>query len=316
MIPSGQKTEARPFPIALDVELDSRCNLRCPMCPRSQPSFFRKCGPMSWGVVEAVAAGIKAWKDSSTPARWVWAHLGGESLLNPDAPEMVGCLVRAGKGGKGPFSVAMSTNAVCLSRNVMERLMSSGMHRIIVSLDAVTKETYEKIRVGAKFEQVMGRVNELLKIAAWRQENGLRVPAIWLQVLKLPENEGEVLDFINRYAAKKSSVVVKHSPLRGLRNGRVFAKEVERYGGQVEGVIGTWGWDKADERRLTCRKVWERMAVFSDGQAGICCYDVGQTLVVGSVLDGGIAAVWRGEAYEKLRGDWLDGKLPALCEKC
>ena len=307
----------RQFPVSLDVELDSRCNLRCPMCPRSQESFARtSMGPMSWKILGRVAREVKNWRDSEVPCKWIWAHLAGESLLNTDAPEMIHELVEAGSHGDQPFSVALSSNATPLTEDMIQRLLSSGLHRLILSIDGVTKETYEGIRVGAKFEQVMARVDATLKEAGRRHDYKMPTPQIWVQILKLPETELEVLDFIHKYSTNQTKKVKKYQQLKDEVPGRVFAKSVERFGGQVESVVGTWGWDGAANRRKTCTKLWQRTAIFSDGDVGICCYDIGKRHVLGTLNNNSIHGVWLSEPYQKLRKGFLKGNYPALCKDC
>ncbi len=311
------KYSLRPFPGALDVELDSRCGLRCPMCVRGQPGFTRpNQGPMSWTILGRIAREIRNRRDTEHPVRWIWAHLGGESLLNPDAPAMIAELVKVGSGGRQPFTIALSTAAYMkMSDQMISELLSSGLHRLHLSVDGVTKETYERIRVGAKFERTMENVRRILAMAANRVQSGMPCPTIFLQILRLEENAGEIEEFVHKYSTNQGDVR-KYQPLKGGVPGRVFAKAVERFGGQVAGVESSPGWDRANKRRLTCTKPFQRCSIFSDGGIGICCYDIGATLRMGTLENNSINGVWRATPYKRLRENWLKGQYPKLCENC
>jgi sulfatase maturation enzyme AslB (radical SAM superfamily) len=287
------------------------------MCPRTQEGFDRQnMGAMSWKILGRIAREVKNWRDGEVPCKWIWAHLAGESLLNRDAPEKIHELVEAGAHGDQPFSVALSTNATPLNEDMIQRLLASGLHRLILSIDGVTKETYESIRVGARFDIVMARVDATLKEAGRRHEYKMPTPQIWLQILKLPENQKEVLQFIHKYSTNQTDHVTKYQQLKNKVPGRVFAKSLERFGGQVESVVGTWGWDGAGRRRRTCTKLWQRASIFSDGDVGICCYDLSKRHAMGSLHHNSIHGVWLSEPYQDLRKRFLKGDYPKLCEDC
>ena len=46
----------------------------------------------------------------------------------------------------------------------MNKIIKSGLDRIVISLDSAKKETYEKIRVGAIFEKTYESVIEFIEI--------------------------------------------------------------------------------------------------------------------------------------------------------
>ena len=56
---------------------------------------------------------------------------------------------------KGLLDVMLHTNGTVMNEKLAEDVINSGLDRIIFSLDSITKETYEKIRVNAKFEDTV-----------------------------------------------------------------------------------------------------------------------------------------------------------------
>ena len=64
----------------------------------------------------------------------------------------------------GFIDIMMNTNATLLSEERSRKMLGSGLTRLRFSLDAATKETYEKIRVGAKYESVIKNIEQFMKI--------------------------------------------------------------------------------------------------------------------------------------------------------
>lgn len=131
------------YPLNLDIEASSACNLRCPMCPRTvvmknsdKTREYSKHFDFSLYqrlIDEAAKLGIYAVK-----LNWL-----GEPLMNPRIVDMV----RYAKS-KGIEDVIMNTNATLLTEKMSRELISAGIDRIFFSFDSPYKDAYEKIRGG------------------------------------------------------------------------------------------------------------------------------------------------------------------------
>jgi len=325
--PDCKKSCIRRLPQALDLEFTNACQLRCKMCPRGKPDYSRKVGYMSEEVFGPLCTEIAKWNQVQPgTVKLVWAHMFGEPLTHPHFCEWVDRLRLAGVG-----TTMVSTNAIPLDGNKASAILASSLNTLIVSVDAVTKETYEKIR-GGDFDKVQENVDQLLALAKQRVSRGLRIPQIWIQLLKLNENEDEWLEFARRYTgnARLKAVTPKgrqKRPIPGLGDGSaVFFKTVERFGGQYDEAREQIGWDGADERRLICDKPFKRMSIWWDGRvpSPACCYTADEGPILGSVTDGqSLHGVWMSEEFWKVRDGFLefqktgceDGLLE-LCKDC
>jgi hypothetical protein len=313
---------------ALDIEPTNRCMGKCTlMCPRAQPDFDREIGDMSDELFSRIAKEIKTWNSNRAKkdrlVKLCFFHLAGEPLLHPKCVKYINMLADAG------VDVVVSTNAIPLTEGLAKSLLGSKLHRLILSVDGVTPETYEKIR-GMNFNTMQKNVDRLLEMAKERQDWGSNNPSIWIQILRLAENEDEWLPFVRKYSGNpRVTSIRKRHPIEGLKGCEVFVKKVERYGGQVE-VEHHPGWDGADNRRATCMKPWNRLSIFWDGTCSICCYDIRGVINVGNLRRGedgkanSIHGIWHGEAMKKIREEMMlwqksggkAGSLPALCERC
>lgn len=80
---------------------------------------------------------------------------GGEPLTNPDLLYMIE------QAKLASCEVGFSTNAVRLTPVVSKNLIDLGLDWISFSVDAATKEKYERIRQGAKFETITSNIAAL-----------------------------------------------------------------------------------------------------------------------------------------------------------
>ena len=160
------------FPIHIDFEVSSLCNLKCPMCYRPfrattddglmDFSVYKK------GIDECAKFGLYS-------IRLSWR---GEPTLHPKLPEMV-----AYAKTKGIKEVSFITNGVKLRGKLEEELVRAGLDYFSVSIDGMN-ETYERIRYPSKFPAI---VDTLKKIRQCRDEIGkgfprIRTNSIWSAV--------------------------------------------------------------------------------------------------------------------------------------
>jgi MoaA/NifB/PqqE/SkfB family radical SAM enzyme len=179
------------YPLNLDIEASSACNLSCPMCPRtvakkSKNKPVRRSGHFDFELYkrlidEAAELGVYAVK-----LNWL-----GEPLMNPRIVDMV----RYAKE-KGIEDVIMNTNAVLLTEKMSKDLIDAGVDRIFFSFDSHEKEVYERIRVGACYDEVLRNITRFKKI---REEMGSQNPTTRVSMVLLPENKGSIEAFVSLF---------------------------------------------------------------------------------------------------------------------
>ena len=84
--------------------------------------------------------------------------------------------------------------------------MESGLTRLRFSLDAATKETFEKIRIGADYESVMKNIERCVEL---RNQEGYNLPVIGVNFVKMKVNEHETEEFIEKWKDKVDFVVIQ-----------------------------------------------------------------------------------------------------------
>ena len=69
-----------------------------------------------------------------------------------------------------------------------------------------------------------------------------------------------------------------------------------------------------------CYRLFEGVQIFSNGKVGACAcrdYEANSELILGSVQEEALSAMWNGERVAQIRSDWQSGrKIPEICRKC
>ena len=176
MIQSGV---ARPLTVILD--LTERCNLKCVMCYFSTTDRLRfppyeaalsDDGNMPIPVFERIAAEYfpRAWR--------VALGCATEPMMHPRFSEIV-----AIAGRYGVPDLWFPTNLLALTEASAEAIVRANVNIVGASVDGMTKETYEKIRVGGKWDRLLSKLQLLrdTKRALRRKRPNIRVIFTWMK---------------------------------------------------------------------------------------------------------------------------------------
>jgi MoaA/NifB/PqqE/SkfB family radical SAM enzyme len=196
-----EKTEG--LPLEIGVEVINICNLRCIMCPYEEmvTRKTRPQGKMSDPLFKKII-------DEVAPfAELIYLHGLGEPLLHPKIFEFIKYAKKKG------LRVGISTNAMLLDKTKSRKLLDSGIDYVILAMDGATKEIYEKIRVGGKFEQVEQNIRQFLQLKKERK----RKPFTVIQFITMAENEKEV-DLFSKKWQRKGANVVRIKPKIALKD--------------------------------------------------------------------------------------------------
>ena len=137
-----------PFPSRFAVEICADCNLACSMC--HQPNMRRTKGKMPLQLWEKCADEIAA----VSPRTQCWFSFCGEPLLEPNL------LLRMIAYGKsvGLRSLNINTNGMLLKPELAGPILDSGVDLVVFGIDGFSRETYEKIRIGGRRDELYAHV--------------------------------------------------------------------------------------------------------------------------------------------------------------
>lgn len=173
------------YPFEIQFSGEHRCNLRCIQCgatiERNQglkPLMDERLPQRSLERFEKLRPQIPYWK-------WLSLTGSGETLINPDLPGILDILVDTDHD----CSVAFNTNGTLWTRDKAKMIVEAGVHEIRFSMDGATKETFERIRVNAKFEKVLDGIRTLRTV---RDELGSTRPRITFSCNFMRQNVEEL----------------------------------------------------------------------------------------------------------------------------
>ena len=272
----------RDYPLLLDLELASICNLKCPMCYTITDEFKQKVtkGFMDFDlfrrIIDEIAGKVYA----------IRLSLRGESLLHKNFIE---CAAYAKKAGIKEVSTL--TNGANLKGKKLEKILHSGIDWITISIDG-TGDTYEKIRKPIKFKQI---VSNLTEIKNFKVKNGLVKPVIKVQGIWPAVREDPEL-YYNTFAP--ISDLVAFNPLIDyLRKDN----------------------DIVYEDDFSCPQLYQRIVIGSDGKVMMCSNDEDGKALIGDANEQTIHEIWHGSHLNIIRNRHKDPqgfKTVETCREC
>ena len=179
----------------IEVTLSNICNLECIMCHGVASSSIRinreKEEPIDFSYMQKFRTEIKP----LLPYMQEIVFLGGEPFLNPLYYDIWEDMISINPKCK----ISVVTNGTILNDNI-KSLIERGNFKINLSFDAITKETYETIRVNAKFEETMANMKYFGETLA-RQGKRLHIP-----ICPLRANRFELPDLVRFCNDSKYSI--------------------------------------------------------------------------------------------------------------
>ncbi|MEW5721403.1 MAG: radical SAM protein, partial [Chloroflexota bacterium] len=197
----------------LQIEVTSRCPLRCTFCPNKTLSKNWIHGDLPWSIFSECIAPHLSRFDLAYLQGW------GEPLLHPYLWEMLRAAKRAG------CRVGFTSCGNFLDETNGARLLDEGVDILSISFSGATPATHEASRVGSNFRELAANVE---RIARLKKDRGLAAPTIELHFLMLRANLHELPDFARLATSLGADEVVAtnvaYAPTREIEAQRVFAE--------------------------------------------------------------------------------------------
>lgn len=288
--------ETGDFPKSLGVEVTNHCNLRCPMCPREVAD--RGYGNIDWDLFTKIA------DEAAGRDEVIFLPQGfGESLIHPRFCDML-----AYCRDVGVKLTMIVSNGTYLTEDNCNRIIDSGIAFLNVSLDGTVKEVYEKIRVRAKYEQVVENVQRFFRM---RKARGATLPHVILRMIKMRET----IDDVERFRETWQPFLEEGDEI-AYSTYQTWGNTVEdKSVGVPEGPSQA---SAPDEPRKPCRMIYKTMQVYYDGRTTLCCYDYDCEMEIGNAKEASIQELWTNEKAEHFRRLHEAGRADeiAICRGC
>jgi radical SAM protein with 4Fe4S-binding SPASM domain len=289
----------RPFTISL--EPTTACNLRCPECPSGLRAFSRPTGNLKTDFFRDT---VNALHDHLL---YLIFYFQGEPYINPGFLDMV-----AYAHQKKIYTIT-STNGHFLSKENARRTVTSGLDRLIISVDGTTQETYESYRIGGKLEVVLQGARNVVTA---KRELGSATPHIIFQFLVVRPNEHQISE-IYRLADEIGidEVKLKTAQVYDYEQGNPLIPTQEKYARYARRPDGTY---RIKNYLLNhCWKLWHACVITWDGLVVPCCFDKDAQHRLGDLKERSFEKIWQGPAYQAFRQQLFQGRDQIdICTNC
>lgn len=300
----AQETEYVPeLPREVEIELTTEDQLKATTL-RPRGACVGRRGPLDVSVVQRIAAELADYDDSLVV-------LGGfgEPLLHPKFDEVLGVLRDAGILG-----IALRTNGLALTDEMIETIIHHQVDVVSVTLDAVSSETYAAVHGSDSFETVLGNIERLVAVREKRvadfsprrysitdpSRSPTVAPLVIPEMTKCRETLPEMDAFFDGWIRKVGWAV-----LVGYNH----------YGGRLtdRSVV-----DMTPPSRTTCRRIRTRCLITADAHVLRCDQDFSAEHPVGNLGEATLGDLWRGSAFSAFREAHARGEYAdtPLCQQC
>ncbi|MBU1124770.1 MAG: radical SAM protein, partial [Candidatus Omnitrophica bacterium] len=242
------------------------------------------------------------------------------------------------------------TNGLVINERIIQKLIR-GRVDIVFSIDAGTKETYEYIRKGGKFERLR---NNLALVKEAKEKSGGRIETHFNAVI-MRANYREIPQLID-FAKEFNFNAVTITPIRGFKDQNIFENNDQEALAYLEGVIpsvtqkayeyglifNNWlpGMQVSCENtpqddscgcvsvsperknqeeliglhndRLICHAPWQRLVIDNEGQVRPFVFCLDKW--IGNVNHNSLHQIWNSENMQEYRRRLISRDFERLCQ--
>ena len=288
-------------PLSLSIEPTTACNLGCPECPSGLKQFTRATGKIDLIFHRELLNQVK------NHVFYINYYFQGEPFLHPQFLD----LIKEAK--KNNIYTSTSTNAHFISKEKALEIVSSGLDRLIISIDGLTQETYSAYRVNGQLQKVIDGSKYLVSA---KEELKSKTPHLIFQFLAVKPNEHEIPAIFS--LAKELSideVRIKTAQLYNYRNGHSLMPKNPKY--------SRYSLEKNGEYKLKgeqgnhCWRMWSGSVFTWDGLVVPCCFDKDAQHVLGDLTKSSFIQIWKSQRYKDFRKAVIQARKEIdICQNC
>ena len=286
------------YPTHLQIEPDAHCNLRCVVCPVTT-GLGRPIGRLKFRVFKDLIDEIGDYV--FLILLWDW----GEPFLNK---EIFGMIAYAQKKS---IKIVSSTNGHLFEKSEhVEGVIESGLDALIIALDGITQESYERYRQG-------GNVNTVLKairnIVHRKKELNVSHPFINVRTVVMKHNEVEIqqIKSLVQKIGGDALTLKTMNPYDSDESLLPSKRRYRRFSYMADGKT------RIKRKRNPCKHLWNMPAIHWNGCVCMCTYDSYESYVMGDLKESSFKEIWQGARYGNQRRQFRRNCASiALCVGC
>lgn len=285
---------------SINLEFASHCNLRCKWCSLDHKKKRELLDEKTLRKFLDNLIFDKRFRKVNTLRLWN----GGEILLHPNLIELLKIIKEykliAKKRNLNFPKIEFLTNGMLFNKKIQKQILDLDLIDVFrFSIDGGSKERFEEIRKGAKWDIVFKNLSDFKKINNGRAKTSiiciLAKPE--LNTKHVTDEFRKVFDLVDDYSLRnpnKLTGVVKLD----------IPKEIE---------------DTAEIKfKRVCPRLMNGIVVLPNGDVTICCIDLNSVGVVGNIHKNSLYNIYNSKARRNIVKKILKGKKKEiyLCKNC
>jgi len=312
------------MPRYVEIETTTLCDRQCKIC---ELMYWKKGDQvrrhMTLSEFKKIMGSIPSLK---------WCNVTGEgsSFLNPDYPLMLKYLYDKG------VSVWLVDHLDSIPFDQLYWDMLPFVHGIYLSMDAATKKTYEKIKVGCNYDNVLNVLKELVE---YKQQHKTPFPHIAFRYIITKDNVHEMpqfLDLINSIASRSvwggSSTYVEFtgllgfSEIRHMEVKRIPEKTIKELKKRGKGIPFMFSHpEQSTNPPIEQCTAWREPYIMMPGYVIPCCAVLMSNnrpflrrCSFGNLFQSDFKTIWYSSKYHRFRDVVCDSNkpVPEVCVGC
>jgi len=284
------------YPVHLDFEINFGCNFKCEFC-------FNKLPLKEWNYKVEPRKKISLEKFSEIIKEGLNYNLYSIYLNGNNEPLLEKNLVKYISRAKdeGLTEISLHTNGFCLTKDLSRSLIESGLTIIMFSVDAIKEQTYNQIRHGGNFKELVSKIEDFIKL---RNESGRKLPLIRLSFILTKVNYRELPNFIHFWQDNVDFFTIQ-SFYNPFINKLDYKKTEDKF--RLESIFFHY-----------CPESYQRLTIANNGNVSPCCSFFGREITVGNIYENSIYHIWNSDLMKKYRLSINQdfSNQPVACKKC
>jgi MoaA/NifB/PqqE/SkfB family radical SAM enzyme len=301
-----------PYPKTVSIEpVSNMCQLMCPLCPTGAKK-------LNYGHTIMPLETFKILLDKMPFVRTLDLFRSGEPFLNPD----IFAMIRYASDRN--IEVVVSTHfSFPKPDEFFEKIVKSGLGRLVVSLDGASQESYSKYRIGGSYDLVMSNIKKLVEI---KKRLHSSTPKIVWQFLVNRFNEHEIA--MAQEISRDLNITLDLRPIdlgEELPDVELNGTIQERKAAWLPANKKYIGDRYKREHRYPlfqgiCPQLFARVVVTADGKVFPCCWAWDRDSMVGDLFAESFEDIWYNQNYLSSRSRFLKkdfrSGVNTVCFRC
>ena len=274
-------------PFQITLESGNVCNLKCPLCPTTHREKRIPSGMLRYENAKTII-------DRFPYCVFLILSNWGEPFLNKEIFKIISY------AKSKDIEVRLESNFTLFNEDKCRDLVRSRLDTLVIALDGVSQEAYEKYRVGGKVEDVLENIRTLRKVQ--KEMNDHHTEVVWKFVINR-HNDHEV-DRAREIAADLGmtfEAVTIWTPEDQKEEWLPRRKD----GDSERNLVG------GPQR---CHHLWQDVSVNFNGDLFPCCSEFTPSDKVANLLEEPFENAWNSKEYQERRK--LNKKGPVDCTMC